>query len=83
MTQQEQTQQYERAYEKAMDTADTILHFRGAGALPTISSMKEFILNEQHTNGLDTEFCILTEDFVREADEWYDKEAEPDGEGTD
>ena len=70
-------QMYERAYEKARDTADTILYYRGAGALPTKSAMIEFIESEQEINGLPTIFCILTEDFVREADEWYDKECEP------
>jgi hypothetical protein len=70
----------EQTYEKAVDTAGTIISFRQSGALPTIVAMRGFIVDEQKLNKLDASFCILTEDFVKDANEWYDRESEPDDE---
>ena len=63
------------AYEKSVDLAETVLYYRREkGALPTIELMGEFIRSEVKS----IEIWTMTEDRLREAGEWFDRECEPE-----
>lgn len=71
----------DRDFELATDVADTILHARqDCESLPTIEAMKFAISTDVKTRKCDNRLhvMLMSQDIIREADEWYNKESQPE-----
>lgn len=71
----------ERDVKIAIDIADTLTHYRrDCGCFPTINSIQKQIETELSVRPVnDKSYArMMVEDVMRQHDEWFDKECEPE-----